>query len=45
MKDKELVIRLADCYFWINKVHDLITEEYWAEKKRIRHLKTLSKPE
>jgi hypothetical protein len=34
MKDKELIIRLADCYFWINKVHDLIMEEYWAEKKK-----------
>ena len=33
MKDKELLIRLVDCYFWINKTHDLITTEYWDEKK------------
>ena len=32
MKDKELLIRLVDCYFWINKIHDLIMAEYWNEK-------------
>ena len=33
MADKELIIRLADCYFWIDKIQDLIMKEYWDEKK------------
>ena len=32
MTDKELVIRLTDCYFWINKIEEHITKEYWDRK-------------
>ena len=34
ISDKELVIRLAGCYYWINKIHDIIMEEYWKDKKK-----------
>ena len=34
MTDKELVIRLTDCYFWINKMQELIMKEYWDRKVR-----------
>ena len=34
MSDKELVIRLADCYFWINKIEESINEDYWEGKKK-----------
>jgi hypothetical protein len=30
--DKELVIRLTDCYFWINKAQEHISKEYWDRK-------------
>ncbi|MCL1973653.1 MAG: hypothetical protein FWG54_02415 [Bacteroidetes bacterium] len=32
MTDKELVIRLMDCYFWINKMQEVIMKEYWDRK-------------
>ena len=32
MTDKELVIRLTDCYFWIKKMEDHINKEYWDRK-------------
>ena len=35
MTDKELVIRLTDCYFWINKIEELIMTQYWDTKTRI----------
>jgi hypothetical protein len=34
MSDKELIIRLSECYFWINKIHEIIMVEYWNEKKK-----------
>jgi predicted membrane chloride channel (bestrophin family) len=34
MEDKELIIRLTDCYFWIDKIHDNIKTEYWDSKTR-----------
>ena len=34
MTDKELVIRLADCYFWIKKIEDFLMKEYWDRKVR-----------
>ena len=34
MSDKELVIRLASCYAWIDIVKGIIIEEYWNDKKR-----------
>ena len=33
MPDKELIIRLTDCYFWIDKIQDIIMTEYWDVKK------------
>ena len=33
MSDKELIITLTDCYFWIDKVQDIIMTEYWDNKK------------
>ena len=32
--DKELVIRLADCYFWIKKVEEMIMNNYWDGKSK-----------
>jgi hypothetical protein len=32
MTDKELVIRLTDCYFWINQIKEFIETHYWNEK-------------
>ena len=32
MTDKELVIRLTDCYFWIKKMEEHISKEYWDRK-------------
>ena len=32
MTDKELVIRLTDCYFWINEIKELIKTQYWDNK-------------
>ena len=34
MSDKELVIRLAGCYYWIEKIHDIIMMDYWNDKKK-----------
>ena len=34
MSDKELVIRLAECYYWIDKIHEIIMTEYWSKKKK-----------
>jgi hypothetical protein len=34
MSDKELVIRLAGCYYWIDKIHEIIMTEYWNDKKK-----------
>ena len=33
MRDKELIIRLTDCYFWIEKIQEIIVTEYWNEKR------------
>jgi len=32
--DKELVIRITDCYFAIEKFQELIMKEYWDKKKK-----------
>jgi len=32
MTDKELVIRLTECYFFINKIEDFLTKQYWDKK-------------
>ncbi|MCL1850011.1 MAG: hypothetical protein FWF70_01175 [Bacteroidetes bacterium] len=32
LEDKELIIRLTDCYFWIEKIQDNIKTQYWDEK-------------
>ena len=32
LEDKELIIRLTDCYFWIEKIQDIIKTQYWDEK-------------
>ena len=32
LEDKELIIRLTDCYFWIGKIQDNIKTQYWDEK-------------
>ena len=34
MPDKELVIRLVGCYYWIDKIHDIIMVEYRNDKKK-----------
>ena len=34
MTDKELVIRLTDCYFWINKIQEHIKKQYWDNKMK-----------
>lgn len=34
MPNKELVIRLTSCYYWIEKIEGLIVKEYWERKKR-----------
>ena len=34
MTDKELVIRLTDCYWLINKLQEIIMKEYWDSKKK-----------
>jgi len=34
MTDKELIIRITDCYFWINTIEELITTQYWDPKTR-----------
>ena len=33
LEDKELIIRLTDCYFWIETIQDNIKAEYWNEKR------------
>jgi len=35
MKDKELVIRLADCYASINLLREYIMHNYWDVKMKI----------
>jgi len=34
MTDKELVIRLTDCYFWIEKIKEFIEIQYWDVKTK-----------
>ena len=34
MTDKELIIRITDCYFWIKKIEELIMTQYWDPKTR-----------
>jgi len=34
MSNKELVIRLTECYYWINKMESFILTEYWDNKKK-----------
>ena len=34
ISDKELVIRLTDCYFLIEKCQELIMKEYWDKKEK-----------
>ena len=34
MTNKELIIRLTDCYYWINKIEELIMQQYWDNKKK-----------
>ena len=33
LEDKELIIRLTDCYFWIETIQDNMKTEYWNEKR------------
>jgi hypothetical protein len=35
MTDKELVIRLTDCYFWINHIKEFLIKEYWDTKRKV----------
>jgi len=35
MTDKELIIRITECYFMIDKVRETIMTEYWYKKKKI----------
>ena len=35
MTDKEMVIRLTECYAWMNSWHDYIEKEYWGIKKKM----------
>ena len=35
LSDKELVIRLTDCYYWIGKIEELLMKNYWNIKVRI----------
>jgi len=32
INDKELIIRLTECYFWIHKIEQHIEREYWDKK-------------
>jgi hypothetical protein len=32
--NKELVIRLAECYFWINQAREILEQEYWNKKRK-----------
>ena len=34
MSDKYLVIRLAECYFWIEKAQEMIIKKYWDIKDK-----------
>jgi len=34
MSDKELVIRLASCYYWINQIKELFEKQYWDKKDK-----------
>ena len=34
MTDKELVIRLTECYWMISKIQDVVVEYYWGQKKK-----------
>jgi len=36
MSDKELVIRLARCYSWIEKIQEVILKKYWDGKERAK---------
>ena len=35
MTDKEIVIRLTDCYSWMVSWHDFIVNDYWEIKKKM----------
>ena len=35
MTNKELVIRITDCYFFINIIHETIKREYWDKKQNL----------
>jgi len=35
MTDKELVIRLTECYFFINKIEEILTKQYWDKKMNV----------
>jgi hypothetical protein len=32
LEDKELIIRLTDCYFWIENIRSIIKTQYWDTK-------------
>jgi len=34
MTNKKIVIRLTECYYWINTLQELIKTEYWASKTK-----------
>jgi hypothetical protein len=38
MTNKEMVIRLTNCYDWMGKWHEYIAKDYWEKKKRISAL-------
>jgi hypothetical protein len=35
MTDKEMVIRLTDCYAWMTGWHEFLTRDYWDTKKKM----------
>jgi hypothetical protein len=35
MTNKELVIRLTECYYWVNKIEVVISNQYWQHKMKI----------
>jgi predicted outer membrane lipoprotein len=34
INNKELIIRLSDCYWGINRIYDIIIKEYWDKKHK-----------
>jgi len=45
ISDKELVIRLTDCYYLINLVYDFIMNNYWDKKLKVIPFETFTTEE